>query len=98
MTLCAPRPMVSETDATAASSQPRPSMMRTRPVDGCVILDRAGEFVAWSSCIVAALRRYKADPLCDRIESCATGGVLAYKRRAARTKGWKHRFEESVAA
>lgn len=68
------------------------------PLNGFTIVDRDGGFVAWSACIVAALQRYKGDPLCDRIERCSDGAVLAYKRRAARAPGWKHRFEESVAA
>lgn len=65
-------------------------------VTGFVVLDRAGEFVAWSSDFGAAKKRCDSDdsPRASRVERCSDGAVMAFRSAKAKL----HPFEEAVPA
>ena len=54
---------------------------------GFVILDGAGEFLGWSACVVAAVRRSREIPKADRVERCSDGALIAYAPRNRRAPG-----------
>lgn len=66
---------------------------------GYVLLDRAGEFLAWAAHLeVALLRSRDRDivPHLGRIERCADGAVMSFRRQAKKAPG--ERWDEAVPA
>ena len=63
---------------------------------GYLVLDRAGEFVAWAAHIEVAFSRMRGDPLAHTVERCSDGVMMAF--RQARKKKPGERWFESVAA
>ena len=56
-------------------------------VTGFLILDGAGEFLSWSACPVAAVRRSREIPQADRVIRCSDGELIAYAPRGKRAPG-----------
>ncbi len=55
-------------------------------MSGFLVLDGAGEFLAWSACILTALLRFREIPKAAKVERCSDGKPMctAYVRRGRR--------------
>lgn len=63
---------------------------------GFQLVDSAGEFVAWSACIVAACERMRDDDMrhVTRIERCSDGTVMMFRRAKKKTPA--ERWDQAV--
>ncbi len=54
---------------------------------GFLVLDGAGEFLSWSACVVAAMRRSREIPKAAKVERCSDGALIAYAPRGRKAPG-----------